>query len=227
MIVTCGSDVCLHDTRVCLSFFPVLSILLHAPFVSIMFCFHHDRVRRRLQKALEDCTLSKDLQYVDLWQLGASWKWGGWSGADAICRSASQQINKHETLLKKDETGCTCWFWNYDNIPMLIYIYIYISDLWLPLFSQNPKDWVCAWLITPTKLMSHGGTLPCNFILGGFPWISFASVLHILLWFRVISGEVPGNFTNSPLIGWVESLLKKFTQQKASCSGWVWRCHVA
>ena len=66
MIVTCGSDVCLHDTRVCLSFFPVLSILLHAPFVSIMFCFHHDRVRRRLQKALEDCTLSKDLQYVDL-----------------------------------------------------------------------------------------------------------------------------------------------------------------
>ena len=118
--------------------------------------------------------------------------------ADAICRSASQQIKKHETLLKKDEKGCACWFWNYDNIPMLLYM----SDSWLPLFSQNPKDWVCAWLITPTKLMSRGGTLPCNFVLGGFPWISFASALDILLWFRVISGEVPGN-------------------------RWVWRCHVA
>ena len=103
-IVTCGSDVCLHNTRVCLSCF---FTAFHSATCSICvsnILFHHDRVRRRLQKALEDCTLSKDLQQTDSWLLGTG-EGGTWRNL-----SARKRVKKHENVVEK---CCTCGFWIY------------------------------------------------------------------------------------------------------------------
>ena len=93
-----------HNTRVCLSCF---STAFHSATCSICvsnILFHHDRVRRRLQKALEDCTLSKELQQTDSWLLGTG-EGGTWRNL-----SARKRVKKHENVAEK---CCTCGFWIY------------------------------------------------------------------------------------------------------------------
>lgn len=143
------------------SVFVMFSTAFHSATSSICvsnICFHHDRVRRRLQKALEDWTLSKSL---------ASWSWGGW---------CFQQRN-----MKR------CWKMLHMWILNIRYFYHAMPcndiDSWLRSLSQNPKEWVGCQLsfgsVPDWSLLanlwgtSNGGTLPCNFVLGHFPWISF------------------------------------------------------
>ena len=120
--------------------------------------------------------------------------------------------------------------WNLNIRTIIYHAMLYMPDSCLRSFSQNPKEWVgCQlgfgsvpdWSLLPNLWgTSNGGTLPCNFVLGHFPWISFCisltytgyagdfslRYLEILATLHCIDGRV---------------VTPKLPQQKSSCSGWV------
>lgn len=151
-IVTCGSDVCLHNTRVCLSCF---FTAFHSATCSICvsnILFSPWQGSTTLAKSFGRLHLVKGFA-ADLWQL-ASWNWG---------RGNLTQFVGQKTC---KETWKRCWkmlhMWSL-NIRTIVYHAMLFAWFVTPIvFSKSERVGrlpigfrVCAWLITPTKPMRY------------------------------------------------------------------------